>query len=133
MTQEKIVTKFKLSELDPCPLCQVAIGYHVSTPTDIISSVSGIGEKAGKDGSKSTLPIWKKDHHQVKPLLDRVEQILTADSVDKKYWTRCLVKIVSSPTDGNWILRNIVEAKVTWEEARKLFSEHFELFTYSES
>ena len=75
-----------LDELDPCPLCKVAIGYHTSTPST--TSTTGTG---GKDGSKSTLPTWKKDYHQVKPLLDRVEQILTADAVDKKYWPRCLV------------------------------------------
>ncbi|HVX00524.1 MAG TPA: reverse transcriptase family protein, partial [Candidatus Babeliaceae bacterium] len=131
MTQEKIVIKYHLTELDACPLCQIAIGYHTSNPSDTgIYTSSGSSDKGGKDGSKSILPVWKKDYKQVKPLLDRIEQILIADGVDKKYWPRCLVKVVVNPSDGNWILRNILDTKVTWEEARKLFADHFERFDY---
>jgi hypothetical protein len=95
MTQEKLTSKYNLEELDPCPLCKVAIGYHTLSPSTT-TSTTGTG---GRDGAKSTLPVWKKDHHQVKPLLDRVEQILTADAVDKKYWPRCLVKVVTNGSE----------------------------------
>ena len=128
MTQEKLTSKYNLEELDPCPLCKVAIGYHTLSPSTT-TSTTGTG---GRDGAKSTLPVWKKDHHQVKPLLDRVEQILTADAVDKKYWPRCLVKVVTNVSDGAWVVKHIVDAKVEWKEARTLFANHFEVFTYAE-
>src|SRR5579871_5872659 len=58
-----LLEKHGLTELDDCPLCKVAVGWH-----KILSSEASRPARNDKDGSKSSLPTWKKEFHQVKPL-----------------------------------------------------------------
>lgn len=117
---------------DPCPYCKDhLIAYHIYVPSlsaaDNNTSQSS-GDK-GKDGSKSILPSWHRGK-VVHTFLNRYEQVLVADQVDRKHWPRLLLKAVNDVHEASWIQRNIVEVELDWDAARKLFLQHFESSSY---
>lgn len=128
---EDLVAMEDIKITDPCPTCEHKIGYHQRRPATP-AVISGPTSSSSKDGSRSILPKWKTDYKMVRPFLDRMEQVLTGDSVDRSYWPRLLLRALDNSDDARWVMNHIVEPKVTWSEARVLFNDHFEVFSYSE-
>jgi hypothetical protein len=129
--RDDLESKLNLSITDICPVCSVKVGFHLYRPT---SSTTGsvITKSSNKDGSKSVLPKWKRDGTPVRQHLETVERILRIDLVDEVHWPRLLTKTVEGNDDARWIMSNIVDAGVKWNEAKAQFTSHFEVYTLNE-
>ena len=124
----------ELKAADECPVCFIPVGRH---PRGLLSSFSASSapsshpsHSALQMGKHTTLPKWKEDYHHAKPFLDRIEQLLVADSVDRSFWPRLLMKAVPNVTESSWINTNIIDAKLEWKDARATFIRHFEAYSY---
>ena len=138
-------TRFNLDELSQCPACKVQVAFHHHQPpsqaavADVSANVSSAKYESDSSayalhftsGVRSILPKWRIDYKYVKPFLDRCEQVLTADNVDPKVWVRLLLRAVEDVGESSWVQSNIVDKKLSWQEAREAFAKHFELFSYS--
>jgi hypothetical protein len=127
---------------DPCPGCKQLVCFHNRTP---INSVSTSLKSTSSSSSSSTssyinsktvsyLPKWKTDFKQVKPFLQRFEQILIADNVHESNWPRLLLHSVENVSEANWIKTNIVDAfpvsLSSWTQVKEVFTKHFGLHSY---
>ena len=119
--------------LAPCPACNIAVARHARIPVAAQPSdgraASGSSTASNKysDGVKTAVPQWGVDFKVVRSFLDRYEQVLEADNVDPSRYVPMLLKTVSDVNDSTWIKRNIIDKKLSWEEAREAFSRHYEL------
>ena len=108
---EELKSTYSLSPADPCPVCQHLVAFHLRDPNHNSSSTSSSSKR---NGSKSVLPQWGTDYKVVRLFLDRFEQVLIADLVDKEHWPRLLLKSTPGGNDGYWVRKNIVEANLPW-------------------
>ena len=137
-SQERLEDKYDLGPADSCPVCQVAVGRHrflpptVTAATPAVTSSTSSSFSSFQLGKNTTLPRWKVDHHHAKPFLDQVEHRFIADGVHKSVWPRLLLKAITNVNESSWVNNNIVEPGVDWATARILFTNHFEVYSYSE-
>jgi hypothetical protein len=133
--RDELESNLNLSIIDLCPVCNVKVGYHLYRSTTPVTTtpVQPQPSSSRRDGSKSVLPKWKADGTAVRPFLERMERILTADMVDKTHWPRLLLKVVDGNDDGRWVMTHIVDPKVDWDRAKALFTSQFEVFTIKET
>lgn len=134
---ETLVEKFKLDEISPCIACKQLVAFHHRQPSvngeskPLNSTERKDSQNVFNNGVRSILPKWRIDYKSVKPFLDRCHQIFLADNVDPTCWTRLLLRAVDDVSESAWVHTNIVEKKMSWENAREAFSKHFELYSYS--
>jgi hypothetical protein len=72
------------------------------------------------------------DHQHAKPFLDQVEHRFVADGVHKSAWPGLLLKAIPNVNESSWVNNNIVQPGIDWTTARTLFTNHFEVYAYSE-
>ena len=77
-----------------------------------------------------TFPTYTKSQACV-PFIKQVEQRLVTNNVPKEEWYRSLMCVVDEPTWSDWVMLNIVEPKLDWDQAKKLFIQHFQSSDYA--
>jgi hypothetical protein len=97
-----------------------------------IASHGNVGQRY-RDGSKSIVPVWKKDHFQTKPFLERFEQLMEADNVDPAVWTRLLLKAVTDVNEAKWVRNHIIKKGLSWKDSKEAFALRFDLFSHKDT
>ncbi|HVW99439.1 MAG TPA: reverse transcriptase domain-containing protein [Candidatus Babeliaceae bacterium] len=122
------MSMYNLKPHEVCPVCTCKIGFHSNRGQT--NQATAVVTK-GNDGSKSVLPQWGTGEYKtVKPFIEKFERVLTGDLVNKSHWPRLLLKATPNNHDGYWVNKYIVEENKSWEDAKKLFAEHFESYSY---
>ncbi len=139
LTQEILLKEYASvvqDRLAPCPLCSVAVGFHVlgasSVPTDLLKGLS-LASTGGNNGRTVDVPKWKSgEGTSVIPFLERFEQLCRAEGVNESRWPALLLKSVTHPAEAGWVNKEIVVAGLDWEQAKAKFFKHFEKTEYLE-
>lgn len=124
---EELISTFSLTIDQQCLVCKHLVAYHARNSHGSATPIS-----RSNDGSKSVLPQWGTDHKVVKTFLERFERVLTGDLVNESHWPRLLLKATPNSNDGYWVMKHIVDAKKNWNEAKKLFANHFGSYAYEQ-
>jgi hypothetical protein len=119
-----------------CKICRQHPALHIRKPITLSlgnAAASSDNRRHTRDGSRTVLPKWGTGEYKLaKVFLDRMEFVLRGDSVDREFWTSLLLKTMEVNADARFVLDEIVNPKLSWEEARRVFSDHFEVSTYSQ-
>ena len=97
-----------------------------SIPLDQLKSLS-LGSTRSVDVPKWRTGEWK----QAVPYLNRLEHLFIADSIPESRWPVLLLKGVTVSAEADWIAVNIVQKGLSWSEAKKMFTEHFQVQSWS--
>ena len=147
-SSDDLKAEYQLKSADKCPACGFKLAFHqrkiIVQPERLPSSnVSSNAQVAYHYPNQnhysvptntviSNLPKWKVDYKNVKPFLQRYEQVLTAGNIDPSQWKRLLLFAVENVTESSWIKSNIVDRdEVQWQTAKEMFHKHFELHIYA--
>ena len=124
---EELMSTHNLTINQSCTFCHHGVVFHARGTQGSITPIS-----RSNDGSKSVLPQWGTDYKVVKSFLERFERVLTGDLVNECHWPRLLLKATPNSNDGYYVMKQIVDPKKNWKEAKGLFAAHFGNYAYEQ-
>jgi hypothetical protein len=128
---------------EPCPLCKQLLYLHKEPDKIINNQISGFNQKFS-DNNKfdndnkiylnlvKCLPHFPKwDEKSVCYLfIQKVELQLNNLGFAPAHWTKILPLLIADTAAGMWVRTNIIEPKLEWSAAVKLFTKHFQSSDY---
>ena len=128
-TLEELRDGEKLGLTAACPICKIHVAYHNRQAT--LSPVP-LEIKSLSLGSRSVdVPKWRSgEFKSTIPFLNRIEQVCRADGIPESRWTPLLLKAVTNQAEADWVDKNIVVKELSWVDAKKAFTAHFEKQDY---
>ncbi len=140
---EEFVDTYGVALTDACPDCGIRGTRHIRSPNTGVgvttsitgSSLKGILNPASAAFIKlqNQFPEFSKNG-DTRTFLKRLELILQVnlgDSIKQSEWPRVFIHIVKDQSSAEWIMENIINKKLNWEESKKLFLSHFQRAEYS--
>ena len=117
-----------------CLSCNRQVGLHrtsASALTGAGAAIPVVTQHRYTELSKAAAQLvpykWTKQS-VCHTTLQSVKHVLRSNNVDPKEWTQALILIMDHQLySQQWIETNIINAGVTWSEACRLFTSHFEL------
>ena len=73
-----------------------------------------------------TFPILSKSSTMVPLFLQQLENELVLHGINETYYPRSLMGVTKEVAAQNWIKTNILNKKLTWNEAKEVFTDHFQ-------
>ena len=123
---------------DECPICKQLVGLHERRFKTSETAIRTKTTKAATTSTSSTrdpfrgitFPKYTKAQACVL-FIKKVEQLLIFHNVDKVAWPRALVGVMEEPTWSDWVVTNIVNANLDWDDAKDMFIKHFQSTDYN--
>lgn len=142
---------FSLSLADACPVCFIPGGRHHRRPTGLADSNSNAptGSASASVGSKDTFNAVSNSFIKISKLLPRYSKasdirnfvkkldliLRTNEGIPKDKWCRVFLYVFdeSDQSSLEWVMKNIVDTdsgELSWNEATRVFTAHFERAEY---
>ena len=135
--REEFATDFatlNLTASDPCPLCQVLVGFHPRSPQ--VATVSSSSHQVLNPIAQAfiklsaQIPSWSKGE-DCKSFLKKLEIILSNSGIPQDSWKKGFIYAIKDQTTLDWVNTNIVNTLSTWDVAKATFTKHFQRAEYS--
>lgn len=129
-----------LKRLDICDGCDLPVNRHVRkviTTTGSNETSLNKSSNYGLDGLslifskvKDQFPLWSKSIECI-TFLKHIDMTLkNLPSIPEKDYPRIFLFIVKDQSAKEWIMKNIIECDLNWNEAKKKFTSHFQRAEY---
>ena len=129
-----------LKRLDICDGCDLPVNRHVRkviTTTGSNETSLNKSSNYGLDGLslifskvKDQSPLWSKSIECI-TFLKHIDMTLkNLPSIPEKDYPRIFLFIVKDQSAKEWIMKNIIECDLNWNEAKKKFTSHFQRAEY---
>ena len=139
---EELKGDFDLSVIDDCPACHVLVARHQRRPTLVEVSANTSPQQQLNNSSTSphsinvakalrnlksshVLPVWKSST-VCHVFISELTYTLENSEVPRQHWFRAFAFVSEDFMVNDWVNRNIIKSKPTFEEACDLFRQHFE-------
>jgi hypothetical protein len=139
-----------LRVIDPCPLCvaHAAVGFHrrrpvvpapVPVPVPVPAPLAGPGPGPGSGSlnpifqlvKSKLLPTWSKTS-TCRTFLQRLDQILAGSGIAPTEWPGVFRYVMGDDTQAvEWITTNILDKNLSWADAKKVFTSHYQQSDYT--
>ena len=150
ITREQCFELIKPDVTAKCPVCKQSFlgheeavvrelrqrGLSTTTSTSTFKPFSSSSDDAPPVSStrshygKFDVPKFRSDSVCV-PYLRKLGIMLRVHNVPPSEWTKSLLMAFEESYRQEWVDKNIVQAGLTWSEAKAAFTEHFQSSDYS--
>jgi RNase H-like domain found in reverse transcriptase/Reverse transcriptase (RNA-dependent DNA polymerase)/Integrase core domain/Integrase zinc binding domain/Chromo (CHRromatin Organisation MOdifier) domain/Retrotransposon gag protein/Zinc knuckle len=131
-----------LTLADKCPACDCMGAKHPRRPPAAAAAAVAVGGVPSSSKHllsatplafmklKDQLPQWTKST-DCRQFLKRIDLVLKInDGIPESDWPRVFLYVIEDQPAQEWVMTNIIDAKLDWQQAKTTFTAHFQKAEY---